>query len=134
MKSIGHKFLHLQYLEMEYEQIDELIKSEGKTHFVNRLRSKLIGRSVKVQGRSISDDQGMMFIAENMLEVPPEEWIKPDKIRDKWGLRGRTKYTHLTDQDTTQRDVNPWDATEVKPRFVSSTNPSFRPTKKAKKR
>jgi len=75
-----------KYLEMEYEQIDELIKSEGKTHFVNRLRSKLIGRSVKVQGRSISDDQGMMFIAENMLEVPPEEWIKPDKIRDKWGL------------------------------------------------
>ena len=26
----------------------------------------------------------------------------------KWGLKGRTKYTHLTDQDTTRKDANPW--------------------------
>eukprot|EP00823_Brevimastigomonas_motovehiculus_P005254 TRINITY_DN378_c0_g2_i1.p1 TRINITY_DN378_c0_g2~~TRINITY_DN378_c0_g2_i1.p1 ORF type:complete len:481 (+),score=182.68 TRINITY_DN378_c0_g2_i1:68-1510(+) len=31
----------------------------------------------------------------------------------KFGLKGRTKYTHLTDQDTTKRNENPWVATEA---------------------
>ena len=75
-----------KFLEMEFEEIEETIKSEGKSHFVNRLRTRLIGRPVKVQGRSISDEQGMMFIAENMSEIPQEEWESPNKIREKWGL------------------------------------------------
>ena len=53
---------------------------------MNRLRTRLIGRPVKVQGRSISDEQGMMFIAENMSEIPQDEWESPNKIREKWGL------------------------------------------------
>ncbi len=28
------------------------------------------------------------------------------QVRSKWGLKGRTKYTHLTDQDTTVRDTS----------------------------
>lgn len=31
----------------------------------------------------------------------------------KFGLKGRTKYTHLTDQDTTKRADNPWIAAET---------------------
>ena len=75
-----------KFLEMEFEKIEQMIKSEGKSHFVNRLRTRLIGRPVKVQGRSISDEQGMMFIAENMSEIPKDEWESPNKIREKWGL------------------------------------------------
>ena len=75
-----------KFLEMEFEKIDQMIKSEGKSHFVNRLKTRLIGKPVIVQGRSISDEQGMMFIAENMTEVPQDDWKKPNAVRNKWGL------------------------------------------------
>jgi microfibrillar-associated protein 1 len=54
----------------------------------------------------------------------------------KFGLKGRTKYTHLVDQDTTTHETNPWldrehhDAKEVKPYKLAGTGSIFDKFKK----
>jgi microfibrillar-associated protein 1 len=44
-----------------------------------------------------------------LQEVDMEMLPKVLQVR-KFGLAGRTKYTHLADQDTTKAEANPWAA------------------------
>jgi microfibrillar-associated protein 1 len=74
-------------------------------------------------------------VAEPTLEDHFDKTILPKVMQVKnFGLAGRTKYTHLLDQDTTRADDNPWTNQE---KFMSGkgggTKQVFdRPNKKSK--
>lgn len=48
----------------------------------------------------------LVFSAPTGIDADMDKSMLPAvmQVRSKWGLRGRTKYTHLADQDTTLRD------------------------------
>jgi len=53
------------------------------------------------------------FTAPTGADKTVDRGLLPDVLQvKKFGLKGRTKYTHLTHQDTTRKEANPWAQTE----------------------
>ncbi len=74
------------YLGKNIDQVTSQIDNFGAESFVDGLRSDLLGQAVTARGRCLVDDQGAMFLAEE-LEVsstPPADQSKA--VRAKWGV------------------------------------------------
>lgn len=74
------------YLGKDIDQVTSQIDDFGAETFVDGLRADLLGRSVTARGRCLVDEQGAMFLAEE-LEVSSTAPADQSKaVRAKWGV------------------------------------------------
>ncbi|MDG1541648.1 MAG: hypothetical protein P8Q39_02265 [Candidatus Thalassarchaeaceae archaeon] len=74
------------YLGKDIDQVTSQIDDFGAETFVEGLRADLLGKSVTARGRCLVDEQGAMFLAEE-LEVSSTAPADQSKaVRAKWGV------------------------------------------------
>jgi len=116
---------------MSDEKIMELLKNDpkqqkdkGQFRFLQKYYHK---------GAFFMNDEGegvyhRDFTAPTGADKTVDRQLLPKVLQvKKFGLKGRTKYTHLTDQDTTRKDANPWAQTEdvhIKPHKLAGLGPA----------
>eukprot|EP00455_Lapot_gusevi_P002415 TRINITY_DN10962_c0_g2_i6.p1 TRINITY_DN10962_c0_g2~~TRINITY_DN10962_c0_g2_i6.p1 ORF type:complete len:426 (-),score=144.79 TRINITY_DN10962_c0_g2_i6:75-1352(-) len=99
------------------------VKKKGQMRFLQKYYHK---------GAFFQDDEILSeelskrdFNAATGMDQEVDKAMLPKVLQVKnFGLAGRTKYTHLVDQDTTQNDANPWAAAE---REIGQYNPLKKP-------
>jgi len=75
-----------RFLEKSMEEFNEELNKIGQAEFIKNLRSKLLGNTVTIRGRSIVDQQGAMFLTEELEieKIDPKTYASEIKI--KWGI------------------------------------------------
>lgn len=75
-----------RYLEKSMEEVSENLSKVSHSEFIKNLRSKLLGNLITIRGRSIVDQQGAMFLTEELEveEIEPKEFSS--EIKMKWGI------------------------------------------------
>lgn len=75
-----------KFIQKSMEELSEELNKTSKEAFIKELRTKLLGSSVNLKGRSIVDQQGAMFLAEQLevQEKDPKSYAM--KIKTKWGI------------------------------------------------
>ena len=69
------------------KSIEEIpIDGNNKNEFIKELRTKLLGIPVSIKGRSIVDQQGAMFLAEELEIQDKDPKSYADEIKTKWGI------------------------------------------------
>jgi microfibrillar-associated protein 1 len=101
----------LAFLKANPKVITNENKSKGKYKFLQKYYHR---------GAFFMDEEEDVFkrnFAEPTLEDHFDKTILPKVMQVKnFGMSGRTKYTHLLDQDTTRAEDNPWSNQE---KFIS---------------
>ncbi len=75
-----------KFLEKSMEEFNEELNKNGQTEFLKGLRKKLLGFPVIIRGRSIVDQQGAMFLAEELEIQSIEPKTYAMEIKSKWGI------------------------------------------------
>ena len=75
-----------KFLAKSMEELNEELNKNGQAEFIKGLRTKLLGVPVAIKGRSIVDQQGAMFLAEDLeiKEIDPKSYAT--EIKTKWGI------------------------------------------------
>ena len=76
----------LAFLDTDLSGFEDMLAEKGQFGFAQSLRERLLGRQLKVDGRSIVDDQGMMIIANVIVAVEVDAVLAATESRSKWGL------------------------------------------------
>jgi hypothetical protein len=76
----------LALLAMTEDELSSEINSNGQLDFVQTLRSKMLGRSIRASGRTIVDEQGGMMLADSAELVEEDAEMKATEIRAQWGV------------------------------------------------
>jgi hypothetical protein len=76
----------LAFLDTDLSGFEDMLAEKGQFGFAQSLRERLLGRQLKVGGRSIVDDQGMMIIANVIEAVEVDAVLAAAESRSKWGL------------------------------------------------
>ncbi len=74
------------YLGKDIDQVTTQIDDFGAETFVDGLRSDLLGRSVIARGRCLVDEQGAMFLAEELDVSSTTPADQSKAVRAKWGV------------------------------------------------
>ena len=75
-----------KFLEKSMEEFNEELNKNGQTEFLKDLRMKLLGFPTIIRGRSIVDQQGAMFLAEELEIQTIEPKSYAIEIKNKWGI------------------------------------------------
>ncbi len=75
-----------KFLAKSMEELNEELNKNGQAEFIKDLREKLLGVPVSIKGRSIVDQQGAMFLAEELeiKDIDPKSYAA--EIKTKWGI------------------------------------------------
>ena len=75
-----------KFIQKSMEELSEELNKTNKASFIKELRTKLLGFTVNLKGRSIVDQQGAMFLAEELEveEKDPKSYAM--EIKTKWGI------------------------------------------------
>ena len=75
-----------KFIQKSMEELSEELNKTNKASFIKELRTKLLGFTVNLKGRSIVDQQGAMFLAEELeiQEKDPKSYAM--EIKTKWGI------------------------------------------------
>jgi ssDNA-binding replication factor A large subunit len=76
----------LAFLDTDLSGFEDMLAEKGQFGFAQSLRERLLGRQLKVGGRSIVDDQGMMIIANVIEAVEVDAVLAATESRSKWRL------------------------------------------------
>ncbi|MBT7987475.1 MAG: hypothetical protein HN689_04450 [Euryarchaeota archaeon] len=71
---------------LDEDTMAKKIESEGKMEFVQSLRDMMLGRVVKVNGRTIVDEQGAMILADHAELDDDDPGLLATEVRAKWGV------------------------------------------------
>jgi len=74
------------YLGKDIDQVTSQIDDFGAETFVDGLRADLLGRSVTARGRCLVDEQGAMFLAEELEVSSTAPADQAKAVRAKWGV------------------------------------------------
>ncbi|MAT49163.1 MAG: hypothetical protein CMA27_04970 [Euryarchaeota archaeon] len=75
-----------KFLGKSMEEITEDLNKNGKNEFIKGLRTKMLGVPVLIKGRSIVDQQGAMFLAEELEIQDRDPKSYANEIKTKWGV------------------------------------------------
>ena len=75
-----------KFLEKSMEELNDELNKNGQTEFLKSLRKKMLGAPTIIRGRSIVDQQGAMFLAEELdiQDIDPISYAT--EIKNKWGI------------------------------------------------
>jgi replication factor A1 len=76
----------LEWLSLDQATFEENLSLDGQAQFVQQLRNDNLGRRVKVGGRCINDNQGMMIIVDKINTVDVDAELSATEARTKWGV------------------------------------------------
>jgi ssDNA-binding replication factor A large subunit len=76
----------LEFLDTDMSGFEDMLAEKGQFGFAQSLRNSLLGRQLKVNGRTIVDEQGMMIIANDIEVIEVDAVLAASESRDKWGL------------------------------------------------
>ena len=76
----------LEWLSLDQATFEENLSLDGQAQFVQQLRNDNLGRRVKVGGRCINDNQGMMIIVDKINTVDVDAELAATEARTKWGV------------------------------------------------
>ena len=71
---------------MTYDDIKDQITADGQADFVQGLRNKFLGRSIRSTGRSIVDEQGAMILGDGASKTDSDASLMVAEVRNKWGV------------------------------------------------
>lgn len=83
---LTNKAATLELLGMDEDQMKAAVDEDGQMAFVQSLRSKLLGRTVKATGRTIVDEQGAMMLAEGASIIEEDAGMRATELRAHWGV------------------------------------------------
>ena len=75
----------LHVLGMTHEEMKASVEENGDLGFVQNVRERLLGRTVKVSGRSIVDEQGAMILADGLDVDDSDAQMRASELRVQWG-------------------------------------------------
>tara|TARA_B100000482_G_C12439577_1_gene232474 strand:+ start:138 stop:428 length:291 start_codon:yes stop_codon:yes gene_type:complete len=73
-------------LSMDEEKITKEIEENGSMAFVQQIRELLLGRKMKVSGRTFVDEQGSMLISDAVELLESDSALDASELRTKWEL------------------------------------------------
>jgi len=81
-----NKAASIKLTGLDEDTMAKKIESEGKMEFVQSLRDMMLGRVVKVNGRTIVDEQGAMILADHAELDDDDPGLLATEVRAKWGV------------------------------------------------
>ena len=81
-----NKIAATDLLSMDEEKITKEIEENGSMAFVQQLRELLLGRKMKVSGRTFVDEQGSMLISDAVELLESDSALDASELRTKWEL------------------------------------------------
>tara|TARA_B100001996_G_scaffold356651_1_gene320081 strand:- start:2741 stop:4447 length:1707 start_codon:yes stop_codon:yes gene_type:complete len=81
-----NKIAATSLLSMDEEKITKEIEENGSMAFVQQIRELLLGRKMKVSGRTFVDEQGSMLISDDVELLESDSALDASELRTKWEL------------------------------------------------
>ena len=81
-----NKIAATDLLSMDEEKITKEIEENGSMAFVQQIRELLLGRKMKVSGRTFVDEQGSMLISDAVELLESDSALDASELRTKWEL------------------------------------------------
>tara|TARA_B100001175_G_C18941695_1_gene371677 strand:- start:112 stop:465 length:354 start_codon:yes stop_codon:yes gene_type:complete len=81
-----NKIAATDLLSMDEEKITKEIEENGSMAFVQQIRELLLGRKMKVSGRTFVDEQGSMLISDDVELLESDSALDASELRTKWEL------------------------------------------------
>lgn len=81
-----NKIAATNLLSMDEEKITKEIEENGSMAFVQQIRELLLGRKMKVSGRTFVDEQGSMLISDDVELLESDSALDASELRTKWEL------------------------------------------------
>ena len=81
-----NKIAATNLLSMDEERITKEIEENGSMAFVQQIRELLLGRKMKVSGRTFVDEQGSMLISDDVELLESDSALDASELRTKWEL------------------------------------------------
>jgi len=75
-----------KFLSQSMDEIEEDINRLGASTYIRELSDRLLGRPLRTRGRCIVDDQGAMFISEEIETVAIDAKAAAAALREAWGV------------------------------------------------
>ena len=69
---------------MTESELQDTVNDLGQVAFVQSLREKMLGRTIKASGRTIVDEQGAMMLADGATMVDEDAGLRATEIRAQW--------------------------------------------------
>jgi len=84
--TIMNKAASEKFTSQDTAKMEKQIAENGSEAFVADLRQQWLGRRLRVEGRSISDDQGAMLIIDDASGVEVDAILAATEVRNEWGV------------------------------------------------
>ena len=81
-----NKIAATNLLSMDEDKITKEIEENGSMAFVQQIRELLLGRKMKVSGRTFVDEQGSMLISDDVELLESDSALDASELRTKWEL------------------------------------------------
>ena len=81
---LTNKQATLSLLGMTESELQDTVNDLGQVAFVQSLRGKMLGRTIKASGRTIVDEQGAMMLADGAAMVDEDAGLRATEIRAQW--------------------------------------------------
>ena len=87
--SIMSMMAYQQFHRQPGETMDEIrqrIENEGRAEFLKGLRERWFGERMRIKGRGIVDDRGVMIMADSATIEGSDPSVLAAKVRADWGV------------------------------------------------
>ena len=84
--TIMNKAASEKFTSQDTAKMEKQIAENGSEGFVADLRQQWLGRRLRVEGRSVSDDQGAMLIIDDASGVEVDAVLAATEVRNEWGV------------------------------------------------
>ena len=84
--TIMNKAASEKFTSQDTAKMEKQIAENGSEAFVADLRQQWLGRRLRVEGRSVSDDQGAMLIIDDASGVEVDAVLAATEVRNEWGV------------------------------------------------
>ena len=84
--TIMNKAASEKFTSQDTAKMEKQIAENGSEAFVADLRQQWLGRRLRVEGRSLSDDQGAMLIIDDASGVEVDAVLAATEVRNEWGV------------------------------------------------
>ena len=81
---LTNKQATLTLIGMTESELQDTVSDLGQVAFVQSLREKMLGRTIKASGRTIVDEQGAMMLADGATMVDEDAGLRATEIRAQW--------------------------------------------------
>jgi len=75
-----------KFLGSNIDEVRDQISTMGSDDFLSQLRSRILAKKMRVNGRCAVDGQGAMIFADKVELLDPDPNKEAEEVMEKWGV------------------------------------------------